>query len=196
MSVSQSAHDLVISDDATLVARIAAGDALAFESLFRAQFATLCNVAVSYVRAPDAAEDIVQNVFRTLWMRRTDWVVHGALGAYLRAAVRNEALNALRGARRERAATERAGRDAVCAGMGSGPPAIEDAMAAAELSQTVIDVAAALPPRCRTVFLLKWQHGHTYSQIAERLDISIKTVEMQMTRALKRVRARVGDRRD
>jgi len=188
------AHDRSGSTDSTVVARIRAGDAHAFEALFLAHFASLSTLAFSFVRAPDAAEDVVQNVFRTLWMRRGTWYVHGAVGAYLRTAVRNEALNALRGARREREAVWRAGLDASLTTRES-DAGLEDRMATAELAHAVIEAASALPPRCRAVFLLKWQHGLSYRQIADRLDLSIKTVEMQMTRALKWLRARVSNRR-
>jgi RNA polymerase sigma-70 factor (ECF subfamily) len=72
------------------------------------------------------------------------------------------------------------------------PPSIEESIAAAELSGAILDAADALAPRCRAVFLLKWQRGLTYTEIADRLGISVKTVEMQMTRALKSIRARIG----
>lgn len=177
-----------------LVARIRAGDVRAFETLFRTHFASLCSLAFSFVRAPDAAEDVVQNVFRVVWMRRRLWHVHGAVGAYLRQAVRHEALNALRGARRERDAVLRASRDASVTDV-ERDAGVEDMVAAAELAQTVVEAAYGLPPRCRAVFLLKWERGLTYREIADRLNLSIKTVEMQMTRALKSIRARVGDPR-
>jgi len=194
MASLHPAPDIGGAPDSLLVARIRAGDAQAFEALFRVHFASLCTLAFSFVRAPDAAEDVVQNVFRAVWMRRRVWTVHRAVGAYLRQAVRHEALNALRGARREREAVLRAGRDASLMDV-KRDAGIEDIMAAAELAQAVVEAANDLPPRCRQVFSLKWEQGLTYREIADRLNLSIKTVEMQMTRALKSIRARVADPR-
>jgi RNA polymerase sigma-70 factor (ECF subfamily) len=194
MASPHPAPDIGRAPEPTLVARIRVGDARAFEALFRAHFASLCSLAFSFVRAPDAAEDVVQNVFWAVWMRRRLWHVHGTVGAYLRQAVRHEALTALRGARRERDPVLRAGRDASLTDV-ERDAGTEDIVAAAELAQAVVAAAHGLPPRCRAVFLLKWERGLTYREIADRLNLSIKTVEMQMTRALKSIRARVADPR-
>ncbi len=180
-------------DEPTLTARVRAGDEAAFETLFRTHYGGLCSIALGYLRSPDAAEDVVQNVFQAIWLHRATWSPTGPVGAYLRTAVRNEAFNMLRRDRRVRASAEgeSAGERAES---GDGRP--DDAVLAVELSNAILDAAQRLAPRCRSVFLLKWQRGLTYHEIAERMGISVKTVEMQMTRALRVVRARVAGFRD
>jgi RNA polymerase sigma-70 factor (ECF subfamily) len=178
-------------DDRTLATRVRAGDGAAFETLFRTHYASLCSVAFGYLRADDLAEDAVQNVFRSVWLHRSSWSPAGAVGPYLRTAVRNEALNTLRGIHRQRSALDRVERAELTREAASPARSIDEVIAAGELSNAIMDAAETLAPRCRAVFLLKWQRGLTYSEIADRLGISIKTVEMQMTRALKAVRPRV-----
>jgi len=181
----------VADDDRTLTARVRAGDDAAFETLFRTNYASLCSVAFGYLRSDDLAEDAVQNVFRSVWLHRAAWAPCGPVGPYLRVAVRNEALNTLRAALRERSAAERAEQADQAGGVGGPSPSIDDVIAAAELTSAIKEAADTLAPRCRAVFLLKWQRGLTYKEIADRLTISVKTVEMQMTRALKAVRPRI-----
>lgn len=179
------------ADDSTLAARIRSGDSAAFETVFRTYYSRLYAIAFAYLHSADLAEDAVQNVFRAVWVHRATWWPAGALGPYLRTAVRNESLNELRGALRQRFATARAGQLGEAAGTAEPPVSIDDRIAAADLAQVVRDVAGCLAPRCQEVFLLKWERGLTYPEIARCLGISVKTVEMQMTRALKAIRPRV-----
>ena len=102
MTTSPGSHAIPADDDRTLTTRVRAGDGTAFETLFRTHYSSLCSVAFGYLQTGDAAEDAVQNVFRAVWLHRATWFPYGAIGPYLRTAVRNEALNALRGARRIR----------------------------------------------------------------------------------------------
>ena len=195
--VEESAH----AEDVELAARIRSGDERAFEELVRAHYAAMCSAAIAVLRSREAVEDIVQNVFRKLWTHRARWQPRGPIRAYLLLASRNEALSVVRALRRERGLAghilermpreHRAGESVP--GMGAIPLAIDDDIAAAELRSAIETAAAALSTRCRTVFLLRWKDGFRQTEIAEHLGISIKTVEMQMTRALKTIRARLAE---
>jgi RNA polymerase sigma-70 factor (ECF subfamily) len=173
-------------EQAALVHRIKAGDQSAFEVVFRAHYAKLANYAQHLVHSADAAEDVVQEVFVTLWAHRDRLATPDNLVAYLYRAVRNRGLNVLRKRRQVAAWQARQ----VELEPPESPPADRDAEHE-EVDRAIKAAAATLPPRSREVFELSRERGLTYRQIAETLGISIKTVETLMSRALKVVRPRL-----
>jgi RNA polymerase sigma-70 factor (ECF subfamily) len=180
------------TDEAELVRRIRAGDDGAFEELFHAQYAALCAFASTYLRSAEDAEDVVQNIFRSLWMCRQAWVPRGPVAVYLRTAVRNRALNVLRGARNAARCEDRIAQAGALVALAEAPPPIDEAIAAADLTAAVYDAAESLPVRCRAVFFLRWRDGCSNAEVAARLGISVKTVEMQLHRALKVLQGRLA----
>jgi RNA polymerase sigma-70 factor, ECF subfamily len=174
--------------DADLVARVRAGDDAAFETLFRAHHASLCSFAYRIVGAPDVAEELVQEVFLYLWEHRAEWTVSEATAkTYLFTAVRNAALRAIRHdrvvKRYEPETIELFSRPRSTA---------DDDLRDAELTADVRRAVATLPDRCRLVFVLSREQGLTYAQIASVLQISPKTVDVQIGRALKALRKLLG----
>ena len=167
---------------AALRERLRAGDRAAVEELFREHYAALVGFADGYVRSTAVAEEIVQDVFLNLWRGRERLAGEGTLRAYLFQAVRNRALNHLRHARH-------VARHAAAAPRDDAVPALGDALLVeAELAAAARAAVDALPERCREVFLLSRAHDLSYAEIARALDISVKTVETQMGRALKAIR--------
>jgi RNA polymerase sigma-19 factor, ECF subfamily len=161
---------------------LAAGDHAAFESLFREYHAPLCAFADRVVAAPDVAEEIVQDVFASLWRTRSTLRIRTSLRAYLYTAVRNRALNHAR-----RSGTESVLDAAVSmdASAGAEPDAL---VQAAETAEIVASAIASLPPRCREVITLRWVHGLSHAEIAEIMSVSVKAVENQVTRGLRTLR--------
>jgi RNA polymerase sigma-70 factor (family 1) len=181
MSASLREHqDIDVGDDA-LLEHIRAGDAQAFEQLFRRYAEPLYDCAYGYVGSRDVAQEVVQQLFVTLWERRRVWQVSGTVVTYLYRAVRNGALNALRDGRRRVPLKER-----VYEATG-----IEQEVEAADLARAVARIVARLPERCREVFRLNRYHHLTYAEVAQVLNISAKTVEVHMARALRELRARL-----
>lgn len=172
---------------ADVVSRVRAGDQAAFEQLFRYWYATLADYASHIVRSADDAEDAVQDVFVSLWRRRTDLPDAEKLGAYLHRAVRNRALNQLRDAKAQVPLDDEID-------LASDEPAPEAAVEHADLADAVATAINALAPRTREVFLLSREQELTYAQIAETLGISIKTVETLMGRALRTLRTTLRPR--
>ncbi len=173
-----------------LVAGIRAGDRHAFERLFRAWYAPLADYAARLVDSPDAAEDVVQTVFVSLWNRREAMPDAAQLPAYLHRAVRNRALNFLRDHRATQplsALTDDEPRVA---------PAIERQLESDDLARVLEVAMSSLAPRTREVFELSRVQALTYQQIATTLDISVKTVETLMGRALRALRASLRPRLD
>jgi RNA polymerase sigma-70 factor (ECF subfamily) len=175
------------SPQASLVARLRSGDREAFEEVFRAHYGKLADYARGLVGSGDSAEDVVQEVFVTLWTQRDRISSPDNLVAYLYRSVRNRGLNFLRHERLVADFRSRRSADDPA----EFPPADREAESA-EIARAVRRAVAALPPRSREVFQLSRDQGLTYPEIAATLGISIKTVETLMGRALKAVRERLA----
>jgi RNA polymerase sigma-70 factor (ECF subfamily) len=178
--------------DAALVRRIRAGDERALELVFRAHYAGMAAFVQRYVYAPDVAEELVQDIFFKLWSRREQLSEIESFKTYLYRAVRNQALNWLRRRKLERRWEEEHGEE-------SEPTALAAADDGATEQEVTLAVRAAidrLPPRCREIFLLSRDGRLTYNDIARTLEISVKTVETQMGRALRALRTSLASYRD
>ena len=163
------------------IERLRQGDEAAFESLFRAFAPGLCGFVARYVDSRAVAEEIVQDLFLTIWRKRATLMIEQSVATYLFTAARNRAVNHLR---HERIARRWAGS---VIGRIEAPAASGEAELLEMLD--LQDGIERLPARCRLIFTLSRQHGMTYDQIAESLGLSVKTVEVQMGRALKALRA-------
>lgn len=174
-----------------IAARVRAGDAGALEALFRQHYSALCDFAVRYVREDALAEELVQDLFADLWARRTEWQVRGSVRAYLFGAVRNRALNL----RKRQAVEQDWARDEALGEVRSLHPAPEradDALERRELRARVRAAVESLPERCRLVMHLRWREQMRHAEIASVMGISVKGVEMQLSRGLKAIRERLG----
>ncbi len=170
-------------DEAAWAERLRAGDEWAFERLFKTYYQPLVGFARGYTRTLADAEDLVSEVFSSLWRRRTELAPGTALRPYLYAAVRNQCLMHRRRLRV---------RDYVyTTAEPSGGPDPETALHEKELHRLARHVIGLLPERRRMIFTLSRQHGLTYSEIAAVLGLSVNTVENQMVSALKFLGARL-----
>ncbi|MFI5233793.1 MAG: RNA polymerase sigma-70 factor [Gemmatimonadales bacterium] len=172
------------------LARLRTGDARAFEQLFRGYAAALCAFAFSYVRSREAAEEIVQDLFCWIWEQRFTIEMPHGVRAWLFSAVRNRSLNAVRNSRIELSIHERLSRDARARPAAAALPDAE--LSGRDLAAAITRVVAAMPTRCREVFTLVREQHLTHAETAAILDISPKTVEIHMTRALAILRAELG----
>ena len=177
-----------LSDPAAraLLDRIRQHDETAFRELFEAYYRYLVATAYQYLQDSQLARDLAQDVFVEIWDKRQTLRVEGAPKAYLRRAVVNKCLNRLK---RESRMTVT---DPVELPDAGNAPAAPDQLAAAELQAVVDRTIAALPERCRVVFCLSRFEEKSHQEIAAALSISTKTVESQMTKALKTLRAAVA----
>ena len=159
------------------------GDEEAFKVLFQAYYPPLCRFARGYVGSLDAAREVVQEVFLRIWQRRSGWQVQTALKAYLYGSVRNEALNHAKQMQRKRA--REAEIDATTV---ADRRTAEDALRFEELAAAVERAIRGLPERQRMAFVLHRRHGLSYEEIAQVMQISPRTVEVHMGKALKHLR--------
>ena len=169
------------------VEKIRQGDRRAFKALFESYYEGLCRFAESQINDPEAAEGLVQDLFLDLWRRRRRWAPRGALRAYLFGAVRNKTIKRIRRRQvRRRWKRQEQEKDAP---RGANPV---DDFQHRELKRAMQDGVSALPERRRQVYVLSRRHGLTYREIADAMDISPKTVENQMVKALKFLRKRLN----
>lgn len=176
------------SQDRQWLLGIAAGDAAAFEALFRTYHEPLCRYAARQVACPETASDLVQNVFERLWRKRTRLHVQTTVRAYLYGAIRHEAVDFRRRTRV---------RDRFRQMVGWSQTHHEDELLhRAELRAHLREAIAALPDRCRAVMTLRWEDGLSHAEIAEALSISRKTVENQITIAFRSLRPALAVFRD
>lgn len=173
-----------VTGDGELAQRIRAGDERALEEVFRAHYAGLTSFAIRFVRSRELAEELVQDLFLSIWSKREDMPSVESFRTYLFRAIRNRALNHLRREKLERRWTEQA----VDESEGAAPTHSDEVAIEGEVSGAIRAAIDKLPARCREVFLLSRDGGLTYIEIAESLGISVKTVETQMGRALKSLR--------
>jgi RNA polymerase sigma-70 factor (ECF subfamily) len=164
--------------DNDLFALLKNGDNSAFRALFDRYYKYLVVTSNNILGDPDAARDLAQDVFFDCWKKRADIVLQSNLKAYLRRAVVNKTLNYIKARRLNFMEPER---------LPETPAAYDNAQVQlehADLQQVVHAAIASLPERCRLVFTLCRLENFSHKEIAEQLEISTKTVENQMTRAL------------
>jgi RNA polymerase sigma-19 factor, ECF subfamily len=174
-------------DSSDLLDRLRRGDESAFDAIFRTWYAPLVRLAERFVGTQAVAEEVVQDVMLEMWRRRELLAEEGSPQAYLFRSTRNRALNHLRHASVERRAAPK-----VASAPSHDPPAPAQ-LVEAEIDTAVREAIGALPPRCREVFELSRVEGLKYSEIADTLGISVKTVEAQMGRALRELRVRLAE---
>ncbi|MDP2883691.1 MAG: RNA polymerase sigma-70 factor [Ignavibacteria bacterium] len=169
--------------DSGLVERIRAGDEVAFELLFRSYYPLLCRFTFRLIRDSSDGEQLVQDVFLNIWQMREGWSPRSTVRSYLYRAAKNQALNYLKHRRLVGSVDELEVQTAEIA-----RASLQEDYERKELMVAVQQAIELLPPRCKLVFALHRQDGLTYSEIADVLDISVKTVETQIGRALKFLR--------
>lgn len=179
---------VLVANDREWVARIRGGDQAAFDALFDAYYAPLCEFVEAYVGSLALAEECVQDVFLHLWTRRAEWHVRDSVRQYLYGAARNEAINVRHRHRVAERWAARAEHDSALTAMATGPRAADERVRATELEAAVDRAIALLPPRRREAYRLRWRHQLSHAEIAAVMGISVKTVEMQLAYALKVLR--------
>lgn len=175
------------SQEHQLVNRMQANDRAAFKSIFSGHYQDVCRTIHRYIVDPGLTEDLAQEVFVRLWQKREKLNITSNLAAYLRRMAVNEALAHLRKKTRFQA-------DELPIHLpGLVAASADENLGANELQQRINGVVATLPDRCRLVFELSRYEELSNREIAEQLGISIKTVENQMTKALRTMREQLAD---
>jgi len=163
-------------------------DSIAFESSFRKYYPGLCLYAKKIVQEIEVAEEIVQEVFLTLWERRLNPGIHTSLKSYLFRAVHNHALNIIKHRQVEKKYQSYYG-NIIKEISFKGGETIPEPYVKARIDKSI----KKLPAQCRRIFILSRIDGLKHKEIAEKLGISPKTVEVQIRKASIILRDRLKD---
>lgn len=167
---------------------IQSGQTPAFEMLFKTYYKPLCRYANTYLKDPDGAEEIVQGAFIGLWEKRKAITIETSLKSYLYRAVRNSCLNELKHeqVKQRHLASESLKEEA------KSEPADHLAIHV-ELEEKIRAAIQTLPEQCRLIFTMSRFEELKYQEIADQLNLSVKTVENQMGKALKLMRIQLKE---
>jgi len=164
-----------------------AGSSVLFENLFKSHFKSLHIYAISLVKEDALAEEIVQNVFYKLWEKKEQITIQKSITAYLYKSVYYESLNVIKHTK----VGERYIKHLKYSAKDQQSPG--DIASLKELQQKIDIAINELPEQCRAVFHLVRFEDLKYREAADKLGISVKTVENQMGKALRVLRTRLAE---
>ena len=175
----------VAISDVQLIDRLKAGDESALTAIYKKYWQQLFLSACNVLKDKQACEDVIQELFIKIWNSRDNIEIAVSLKAYLYASIRYEVYRQIRAG----VATSDVF-DALADRLQS--PATHENLEYKELVSQVNSVVETLPEKCREVYKLSREEYLTHKQIASRLNISTKTVENHLTKALKQLRTSLG----
>jgi RNA polymerase sigma-19 factor, ECF subfamily len=158
-------------------------DTQAYKQLFLFFYPSLVPFAVSIVKSKQLAEEIVSDVFITIWQKRQQLDKVDNLKFYLFTAVKNRCITHLNGSKNKNAINI----EEVSVEFRSLFHDPEQKMISAETINKIRAAIQDLPPKCQLIFRLVKEEGLKYKEVAELLQLSIKTVENQMSIAFKKI---------
>ncbi len=161
-------------------------DERAMEHIFTAYYPYLVNSAYHVLQDEHQAKDLVQDVLFNFWVKREEIQINNGLRAYLKRATVNKSIDQIR--RKKRFGVPEEITDFNQASLDS---SVLEVMETSDLEATILAAIDTLPERCRLIFSLSRFEDLSHKEIAGKLDISTKTIENQMTKALKVIRLAV-----
>jgi len=164
------------------------GDAAVFEQAFKTHFKNLHAYACTILKDTVAAEEMVQNVFCKVWEKKEILNADISIKAYLYRAVHNESLNYIKHQKVKAQFQMYAVHT-----MDTHSPGASKKLMMAELENKLHKALNELPQQCRTIFQMSRFQDLKYQEIANALNLSVKTVENQMGKALKILRVKLVD---
>lgn len=169
--------------------RIAEGDEVAFTRLYGLFHKRLYYFSLSLVRLPDTAQEVVEDVFTKLWINRSRLKDIENPSVYLYVAVKNQSLNRLSVKAKEWIVSGLDETTTSVAAIGNDP--LSQLMTAEMLSR-VNRAIEQLPSRCKMIFKLVREDGLRYKEVAQILNISVNTIDVQMAIAVRRISESLG----
>ncbi len=172
------------NDELFIIGKMIEGDIDSFKYFFNRYYADLCNFVHIYLHDQVLAEEIVQDIFVYFWENKQKLQISTSVKSYLFSASKFKSLNLLRDKKTQKRIVENIGRTEP-----SHTSEPEDSYLDTDEFRKILDSAINhLAPKCREIFVLSKQVELSNKEIAGRLGISVKTVENQMTIALKKLR--------
>lgn len=175
-------------NDTDILEAIRQGNERVFEVIFKKHYQALCNYAFGLLKDMDDAEEIVQGMFLKLWDQRQDLEITVSLKSYLYRAVHNTCLNRIKHLKIQDTYRHHVGdyfeNNHVLA---------TDELYKAELEARIAEAIEKLPEQCRLIFRMSRFEELKYQEIANALQLSVKTVENQIGKALKILRQELAE---
>lgn len=173
-------------EDKFIIDRLRAQDKKIFDAVFTYYYSGLCAFVYQYINDRDTVEDLVQDFFVKFWADSQRIEITGSLKAYLFSALRNSALDYLKHQQVKARFKDQY--------LATGDITSESyEYAESELMEIIDQQLLKLPPRCREIFTLSRFRGISNKEIAESLKISKRTVELQISNALKALKKALAD---
>ena len=186
-----SFRDIVLDMDYTntgiLVSALNEGNILAFEYIYKTYYKSLLNYASRILKDVEASKDAVQQAYYRLWENRSMLTITISPQAYLYRAVYNNCINSITRKDIIRKYEEEQLKELYFSTIIQTPEA-EMLLERSEIEKAIMISVE----KCQEIFILSKMEGLKNKEIAERLGISLKTVESQMTIAIKRLRKDLG----
>ncbi|MCE2615924.1 MAG: RNA polymerase sigma-70 factor [Phocaeicola sp.] len=165
-----------------------------FDKIYKIYYPKLVRFANTYLLSISDSENIVQDIFLQVWEAHGNIPYGNHIHAYLFTAVKNRCIDFLRSLKkRETSHLSDVEQKELDLKLYSLEMFDEQGFTLDELEKAITDAIASLPESCRRIFLLSRMEGLTYKEIAEQLDVSINTVEGQMSVALRKLRSVLKD---
>ncbi len=171
------------SEDQILLKAVSEGNHQAFEKLYKQYFAKCYSFALYFIRSEDLSEEVVAEVFLGFWKNRESLAKVKSLDSYLYIAIRNQAL----AMRKKNAGTCSEPLKLFSVHMAAEETDPEEMILKEEFETLVAAAFEQLPERCRMIYYLVREEGRSYRETAEKLGISERTVNSQMTIAKRKL---------
>ncbi len=175
------------TEDRELYLKLKDGDERAFQVLFRKYYSAMGHFARQFLNDSELAEETVQDMFVKIWEKRKSLNIETSIKHYLFRSVRNHCLNQLQ---HEKIKKQYASKVIETAHQEIDPDQYYIEVGLIQRIEACID---SLPPKRQEIFRLSREQGLKYKEIADTLNISVKTVEAQMGLALKHLRSELKD---
>ena len=167
-----------------------------FEEIYLDYFPRLLRFAREYVGSEEDAENIIQDVFMTLWERRNDLKVHISMVSYLFLLIKNRCIDHLRRkihAEKGKKEIQKQYDLEMQMKLYSLEALDQGLISDTDIERIITNAIDSLPAKCREIFIRNKMDGKKYKEIAEELQISVNTVENQMSIALRKLREQLKD---
>lgn len=163
-----------------LIDRLKAGDEVAFTEIYNRYWKVLLNHAQQRLNSRQTAEELLQDIFVSLYLRKSELELRSSLDSYLKTALKYRIFNLYRAGE-----VRESHQDNIQQETYQAPFTPDQLLEETELRDRIYRAAQKMPEKCRQVFLLSRFEQLSQQEIADRLDISVSTVKKHITKALR-----------
>ncbi len=186
--VKKEVNMVEVKDDNWFLEGLAKGDEKTYEAFFLKFYTPLVVFARKVIVDDDLARELVQDVFVHFYEKRQDIQIHTSLKAHLYQSVKNKCLNQIK-----REQIRRDHHANIFIDKKNEESVFDDCIEETELEEKIFSIIQSLPDQCRKIFEKSRFDGQSNQEIADELNLSKRTVETQISKALKVLRLKLSD---